>query len=802
MVIRKAYLIDIDYTYKKGQTYVRLLVKGKRKTIRLYYPYDPYFYAEIPIERMEELSNMRAYSKEGHVVSPKDVKEAELLHGIKKKKVVKVICAQPSDVPIIRNAIPFPCFEDGISFGRRFIFDFRLTPNGILKYEREGRIIKRIISCEQATPQLSSMAFDIETYNPQGASRENIDPVIMVSWSGKESGGVLSTKGNSKEYLQLVQSEKEMIERFSEIVKNNDPDILFGYNSANFDIPYLRDRAKISGARFFPGRFRSALQTNKRGLNSGLKVAGRVHIDIYPMMRFFGHIGMIKTHDYKLESIANALLKNQKKQMKRLEIWKLWDEGKVDELAEYSFMDSQVTRELGEKYLGIELELSSLAKLSLYDTALATSGQLVENLLMYEASGKGMLIPPKPSGGAISERLAAPIQGAYVKLPAPGVYDNIAVLDFRGLYPSIICSYNIDPGTLVKGNDADNANLNPDNVFVSPSGAVFLKEPKGLVPYVLDYLIDFRSVIKKKLKVLDKDSDEYKMLLARSTAIKVVSNSFYGYLAYARSRYYSRECGESVTAYGRKHITETIEKAERSGFKVLYADTDSTFLLMENNNKDDVLKFMKEVNAALPEKMELELEGFFPRGVFVSKKGAGGEKGAKKKYALLGEDGRIKIRGFELVRRDWSAIAKNTQRAVLEAILKDGSKEKAVKIVRETIERINSGKVGMEELTIVTQIRKDPRGGYAVSSPELSAASKAIARGVPVQTGSVISYVITKSGKSISEKAVPVEFATDYDPAYYVNNQLLPAVMKILEELGYDEYSLKVGGKQKTLEFF
>ena len=95
---------------------------------------------------------------------------------------------------------------------------------------------------------------------------------------------------------------------------------------------------------------------------------------------------------------------------------------------------------------------------------------------------------------------------------------------------------------------------------------------------------------------------------------------------------------------------------------------------------------MGRANASLPQKMELELEGFYPRGVFVSKKG-GGERGAKKKYALLGEDGRIKIRGFELVRRDWSKIAKETQLKVLEAILKEGSKEKAAAIIREVCDQ-------------------------------------------------------------------------------------------------------------------
>jgi len=794
MMIRKAYLLDVDYVVRKDQTYVRLLLKGKRKAVCLYYPSNPYFYAEVPEERAEELLNMVVHAKDGRPVSPKDISRAVLQFGQKEKKLIKVICKQPSDVPILRNYIPFPCHEFSIPFARRFIFDHRLIPLGVLKYEREGKIIKRIISCETGSAQLSTFAFDIETYNPLGAPRDKIDPVIMISYEGT-SEGVLTTKPGKLPFIKVCESEKSMIEDFSAIVQKEDPDIIFGYNSSNFDLPYLDTRSKIKGAMLNIGRRKGSLRQSKRGMVTGVKIPGRIHIDIYPMIRFFGHIGMIKTPDYTLESVAMHLSGKRKKAMNRKEIWKVWDSGDIDELADYALTDSKIVKELGDRYLKIEEELSALARLPLYDTSLATSGQLVENLLMYEAVGKGMAIPSKPEGGAIAERMATQIQGAYVKLPEPGVYENIAVLDFRGLYPSIIVAYNIDPGTLVQeateGNEA----------HLSPTGAMFLKKPVGLIPYVLDYLIDFRVKLKKQLKTLDKDSDEYKMLLARSTAVKVISNSFYGYLAYARSRWYSRECGESVTAYGRKHIAEAIEKAEKSGFKVLYADTDSTFLLMENKTKDDVLRFVRDLNASLPEKMELELEGFYPRGVFVSKK-TGQEKGAKKKYALLGEDGRIKIRGFELVRRDWSQIAKKTQLAVLEAILRDGSKEKAVKIVRETVDRINKGNVTMEELTIITQLKKDPRGGYEISSPELGAANKAIARGMDVQTGSVISYVITKKGKSISEKAELAEYAKDFDPDYYVNNQVLPAVMKILKELGFDEYSLKVGGRQKTLDFF
>ena len=84
----------------------------------------------------------------------------------------------------------------------------------------------------------------------------------------------------------------------------------------------------------------------------------------------------------------------------------------------------------------------------------------------------------------------------------------------------------------------------------------------------------------------------------------------------------------------------------------------------------------------------------------------------------------------------------------------------------------------------------------------MSAAKKALARGMQMEKGSMIAYVITKNGKTIYEKAELLDFAGDYYAYYYVNNQVLPAVMKILKELGYDEYGLKVGGKQKSLDSF
>ena len=780
--------MDADYIIRNNETYVRLLVKGKGG-VYLFYRYEPYFYVDAPEGKEEELLKLEARRKDGQTVTPLRVELVEKEVQGKRKKLLKLYCHIPPDVPLIKEQIAYTCYEYRIPFARRWMLDMQISPFDIITYERKGRIIKKIVKKEPGHPDLTTLAFDIETYNPVGSPREKKDPVIMISYAGREEG-VLTYKKSRERFVQVLADEREMIERLVSIVGEEDPDVLLGYNSANFDLPYLKARADLLQIQLRLGKDSGRLKKVRKGLVSSIALQGRIHVDLYPAARFFGFIGVIKARQFTLDNIAQEVLGKKKVEIQKSEMWKMWDSGNLEKLAEYSLRDAQITRELGEMLLPLQMELATISKLPLFDISIGSSGQLVENLLMFHAASKGMISPNRPGDTEIRERTRNPIQGAYVKLPAPGIYDNIAVMDFRGLYPSIIVSYNIDPDRLAP--DA------PENdCYLSPTGAKFLKKPMGLIPEVVGHLIDFRVKLKQELKTRERGSKAYEALSARSQAVKILTNSMYGYLGYARARWYNRSCAESTTAYGRKHIMETIEAAEKEGLKVLYSDTDSVFVIYDNKRK--VQAFLEKVNKELPGKMELELEGFYPRGVFVSKKS--GEKGAKKKYALLGEDGRIKIRGFELVRRDWSEIAKQTQRDVLGTILKEGSKEKAVAIVRETVERLKRGDVKMEELAIVTQLNKPP-GSYEVASPELSAANKAIKRGIPVEKGTSIAFVITRSGKSISEKAEPLEFAKDYDVQYYIDHQILPAVMKILKELGYDEYDLKLGGKQQDLKKF
>lgn len=208
--------------------------------------------------------------------------------------------------------------------------------------------------------------------------------------------------------------------------------------------------------------------------------------------------------------------------------------------------------------------------------------------------------------------------------------------------------------------------------------------------------------------------------------------------------------------------------------------------------RENAQKFLEEVNKELPEGMELEYEGFFQRGFFVT----------KKRYALI-QDETIIVKGLELVRRDWAPITKKTQERVLTAILKDASPQKAAKIVEEVIQNLRTGNVKLEDLVIHTQLTKNPHE-YAQMAPHVLAAKKSIDKGRDVKRGSIIRYVIVKGREPISKRAVPIEDAklTNYDPNYYIENQILPSLGRIIESLGYSQEDILHKGKQSSLDAF
>jgi DNA polymerase elongation subunit (family B) len=197
--------------------------------------------------------------------------------------------------------------------------------------------------------------------------------------------------------------------------------------------------------------------------------------------------------------------------------------------------------------------------------------------------------------------------------------------------------------------------------------------------------------------------------------------------------------------------------------------------------------------------MEVELEDFYPRGIFVMKKGE--EKGAKKKYALISKSGSIKVVGFETIRRDWSLIAKEVQKEVLNTILKENSPKKAFEYVKKIIENTRNKKIDIGKFIIQTQLKKNI-DNYDLVGPHVVVARQMQKQGIYVGPGSIIKYIVTEGKGRIRDKAVIADKAQNYDSDYYIKNQIVPAVEKIFEVIGYTKEDLIESKDQSKLGSF
>ncbi len=795
-------VLNIDY-FSMELVNIRITVKGNDA-----FSYDiidrkfrPYFY--FSPEKNIDIEKISLPAENGKNIRPLQIKKvSKIILGVN-TELFQIYLSNPSVVPRFSEYLGRygRCYEYDIPFAKRYAIDKGIIPFKTYKFrvavKEDYELISMENGSEDSAQELNIMCFDIETYNPGGKSVPEKDPILMISYSfrsqSKTESKVITYKNIGLPFVVQVKDEAESIKRFLDVVNELDVDVLSGYNSANFDIDYLIKRANVLGIKFNLSRNFGDTRIEKHGLVNKVKIGGRVHIDMYLVIKFIAVVDaaehLLKLNSYTLKNVYEEI-GGKKLSIQKQEIYNMWDGEEEDRktLAEYNLDDSFALQKVYDTFFPIMIELSRITGSMISDTSVSTTGQLVEYMLMRYAFLFNEIIPNKPDEKEIRRRLQNPVEGAFVKTPDPGVYNNLAIFDFKSLYPSVIIAHNIDPSSIC---------VDCEEYYESPIGIKFSKNRKSIMPTILTILINERKKVKKIYKQNPGDIS----LGSRSQALKIPANAFYGYLGYSRSRWYSRECAASITAYSRRYIQEAIKEVENGGLRVLYADTDSVVLLLESKTKDYVLELIKKFNGKLPDGMELELENFYVRGIFVSKKNEKSNSlGAKKKYAMITESGRIKIRGFELVRRDWSKIARDTQREVLETILKEGSIEKSIGIIKDVIKKLRDGEVPLSELVINTHLRKGI-DSYDIKSPELAAAKKAIENGKKRSEieHSVIGYVITKAGSSISDKAELLEFAKDYDAEYYINNQIMPATMRILKELNLNEDELKGIGTQKKL---
>ncbi|MBU2576359.1 MAG: DNA-directed DNA polymerase [Nanoarchaeota archaeon] len=640
------------------------------------------------------------------------------------------------------------------------------------------------------------LAYDIETDDTELGKGD----VLMISLYGEGIKKVLTWKNCDKaqDYVECFKDEGEMIEKFVEYVNDYDPDILTGYFSDGFDLPYLKaasQKNKVKLGLGIDGRG----PTFTRGRIPSGKINGIVHVDLF---RFVDAVfsQYLQSETLSLNEVAGELVGEKKEDFDFARLPNMTNSDWQDFFS-YNLQDAIVTYKLAEKLWPDMLEFCKIVKEPLFEVTRDRMSSHVENHILHNLDRFDEIAEKRPMYNEISERKAkGKFEGAFVFEPSPGLYENLVMFDFTSMHASIIVSFNISKSTLSE-KGGKGFFESPEFVLDGKKGKFYFEKKEGFFGKLLSEVVEKRKKYKEEY-----NRDKNAMTKARSNAYKLLANASFGYQGFFGARYYSREAAASTLAFVRKFTHDTINTIEKEGYKIIYSDTDSIAFLQGSKSKKQVLDFLKKINSKLPGIMELDLEDFYSRGLFVSKRTT--DRGAKKKYALVDEKGKIKIRGFETVRRDWCKLTRNLQSEVLAKILspRDDSGEPndepykdALKLLRKVLADLKNRNVNLDDLMIRTQLRQ-PINEYLNEGPHVVAAKKMEAQEISVSPGMLIEYFIGEGkGKRVGDRVFLPDEKAKYDIEYYLNNQILPAVENIFDVFDVNVREIAEGEKQEKL---
>jgi DNA polymerase II len=721
--------------------------------------------------------------------------EETTLKTMQEEPVVRIVLHSPKDVPELRKSFEnkkIPCFEADIRFTHRFLMDHGIfrTLNMEGEFEKSewvNRIYKepKLSAAEWDAPKLRILSMDIET-SPDAKQLYSISLVCKDELCKIEE--VLIVHKGKLKHAKSFPDEQSLLEHFRNEIVRIDPDIITGWNLIDFDLKVLREKFQQYKIPFKMARqdWDCTLRIESSFMkDSTAEFPGRQVLDGIILLK----INFIRLEDYKLGTAAMEFLGEEKLIGEENKGKSITDAFKHDpqKLVDYNLHDSQLVLGILEKSdaLGITLNRAMLTGMSL--ERVKGSVASFDSVYLRELRKRGYVAL---TSGYVEKEEG--ISGGYVMTSKPGIYDFITVMDFKSLYPSMLITFNIDPLSFERGKHAP-AKKKKEEWIIAPNDAVF-KNDNGILPEMIQRLWKARDLAKKQKNA------------HASFAIKTLMNSFWGVMANPACRFFSMDMANAITGFGRMLIQLTIKKVEDMGYEVIYGDTDSIFVnaklksyaeaekVSEKIEKEINTFYEKYIHDEYSRKNYLELEGdrIFIR--FIMPKVRGSEEGAKKRYAgLIMEDGKevLDVTGLEIVRRDWTELAKKFQTQLLWLIFR---KEDPTIFIRDYVKELRAGKYD-KDLLYRKAIRKELEGYTKTSPPHVKAARKLEEKGIALNS-TLIEYIMTEDGP---EPVQLVNKKTKIDYEHYVEKQIRPLADAILGFYDTTFDDLMKGQKQSTL---
>ena len=562
---------------------------------------------------------------------------------------------------------------------------------------------------------------------------EAIEPLLSITIKNHQNKQILvwgtGEYKNTRDDVTYVKcdTEKMLIQEFLTFWEKNQPDVVTGWNTEFFDIPYLCNRIKnLYDAkeinRLSPWGNVSDRLVYKMGRKQQVyDILGVSHLDFYDLYRKFTYTNR---ESYRLDHIAHIEL-GESKDDNPYETFREWYLKDFQSFIDYNIQDVEIVDRLEDKMRLIELCLTMAydAKVNYMDVL--GSVKYWDILIYNELRKKNIVIPQK-----IQREKSEKFEGAYVKDPIVGLHKWVMSFDLNSLYPHLIMQYNISPETLVADEKVKNMSveklLNKEvdtsilkDATMTPNGALFKTTQKGFLPELMQKMYDDRVKFKQLMIEAQKDYEKTKDPKLQKTiakfnniqmAKKISLNSAYGAIGNVWFRYYNLLVAEAITTSGQLAIryiehalNEYLNKIlnTRGEDYIIASDTDSVYITFDKlvtnvfvSDTDDskVVEFLDRVAKekiepfidksyqdlaeyvnAYEQKMQMKREVIADKGIWV----------AKKRYILNAHDvegvrykePKLKIMGVEAVKSSTPAACREKIKEALTIIMNKDNKE-------------------------------------------------------------------------------------------------------------------------------
>jgi DNA polymerase elongation subunit (family B) len=575
------------------------------------------------------------------------------------------------------------------------------------------------------------------------------------------------------------KDEQHLLKEFMSFWQNNYPDVITGWNTDFFDVPYLvkridRELGESVSRKLSPWGYLNERKTFIKGNEE-------VHYDIHGVaqldyLELYKKFTYTKQESYRLDYIAEQEL-GDKKKVNPEDSFKEFYTHHWQQFVEYNIHDVELVDKLEDKMRLIELCITMAYNAKINYADVFSQVRMWDAIIYNHLLKKKIAIPAKIHTGKDAQ-----FEGAYVKDPIVGLHKWIASFDLNSLYPHLIMQYNISPETLTEdklsvnvekllNKEVDTSHGHRRDLTVTANGWCYRKDIKGFMPELMEKMYIDRSKYKKQMLKAEQEyqNDKSKKSLLKDIsrlnnlqmAMKIALNSAYGAMGNQYFRYFDLRMAEGITTSGQLSIrwmanklNAFMNKTLKSDDKdyVIAIDTDSIYLSLEDlvegacvgKNTDQKIKFMDKICEdifqpfidkgyqelaeymnAYSQKMIMKREVLADKGIWT----------AKKRYVLNVHNSegvqyakpKIKVMGLEMIKSSTPAVIRDKLRDSINVIL-EGNQSNLHSYIIKFREEFN--KLPLEEIAF-------PRG---VNGTRQYAGSPIYTKGTPIHVRGSLLY--------------------------------------------------------------